>query len=334
MKLIESVPNFSEGRNFEKIDTIVHSLKRDGVSVLHIDSGVAANRTVVTVVGSQKDLMPALFDFVKTSSDLIDLRKHEGVHPFFGAVDVLPFVPLGTSTMEECIDCAKTLGKLVGDQLDIPVFLYGKAATHRQRAELNFLRRGGFDNLQQRMFTDPLMVPDFGPTTMHRTAGAIAIGARPILVAFNISLDTTSASIAQNIAELVRASGPQKKSLLKKHPAKCLPEIKAIGWYVTEYGCAQVSMNVCDYTVTSLQAAYESVNEVATAFGIKVRGSEIIGLVPESALILTGFDYGASNSDPKDRIIATAINKLGLNYHYPFEVSEKVIEKQLPTLNT
>ncbi len=324
--IIESVPNFSEGRDFEKIDRIVHAGRVPGVVALHVDTGAAANRTVVTYVGARQALIDGLYEFIKESIAQIDISTHTGVHPFFGAVDVLPFVPLQNATMEDCIECSRELGARVGKDLKLPVFLYARSATNPKRTKLANLRKGGFRRLANRMQTNPYMQPDFGPASPHPTAGAIAIGAREILVAFNISLNTNSSQIAQHIAELLRASGPNLNNPLANQ-ARRISNCQAIGWYVEEYGCAQVSTNITNYHQTSIATVFQAAEEFAQAFGVKVTGAEVVGLIPRDALQVTGSRY--TSSTDSQTLIKAAIDNLNLSLHYPFVPEEKIIEARL-----
>lgn len=330
MKLIECIPNFSEGRDFQKIDTIVHAIKRNSVSILHTDIGAAANRTVVTAAGSKQELLEAIFAFTETAVSLIDVNKQSGVHPFIGAVDVIPFVPLANTPMEDCIDCAQLLGERIGNELQIPVFLYGKAATHPFRSQLSNLRRGNISALAERMATNRLLTPDFGPPTPHPTAGAVAVGARPVLVAFNVSLKTSDVTIAERIAKQIRSRTVATSNENPAVQANRLPELRAIGWYVAEYGCAQVSMNLTDFTVTPPHFAFERIKELAAEFKTPVLGSELVGLTPRAALLSAGSYYtGTHTGVSENDLIDAAIDGLGLNCHYTFVASDKIIEDRL-----
>jgi glutamate formiminotransferase/formiminotetrahydrofolate cyclodeaminase len=330
VSILECVPNFTEGRDFGKIDSIVHAAKRESVAVLHTDIGAAANRTVLTIAGSKAALLDSIFDFTRTATSLIDINKQSGIHPFIGAVDVIPFVPLQGSSIEECNECARTLGERIGSELNIPVFLYGRTATHSKRAHLSFLRQGNHPALKERMLTNPHMKPDYGPLTPHPTAGAVAIGARPILVAFNVSLRTTDVKVAQQIAEAIRTRGPAMQRTPSSLRPRRFPELKAIGWFVAEYNCTQVSMNFTDVTVTPLHTVYETIQELAAQLKTTVLGSELIGLIPKEALLQAGSYFSPQGTHTSDESrTAAAIAGLGLNHHYDFLPSDKIIEERL-----
>lgn len=330
MSILECVPNFTEGRDFAKIDSIVHAAKRDSVAVLHTDIGAAANRTVLTIAGPREPLLASIFEFTRTATSLIDINRQSGIHPFIGAVDVIPFVPLQNTSIEDCIACARSLGERIGTELGIPVFLYGRAATHSRRAHLSFLRQGNYPALKERMAQHPLMKPDFGPATPHPTAGAVAVGARPILVAFNVSLKTSDVRIAQQVAEAIRTRGPAAQRGPDKLVPRRFPELKAIGWQVAEYNCTQVSMNFTDYTVTPLHTVYETIQDLAARLKTTVLGSELVGLIPREALVQAGAHFSTHSAVAStENKISAAIAGLGLNYHYEFIPTDKIIEERL-----
>ena len=271
MKLIECVPNFSEGRDLGAIDAIRDRIAAvDGVSVLHVTSNAWHNRSVITFVASAEVMVEAAVAAVRAARDRIDLTRHAGVHPRIGAADVLPFIPLDGASMEDCVAIARAVGKRVGSELGIPVYLYEQAATRASRRNLSEVRRGGFEALRDAIVEDPDRAPDFGPPRVHPTAGAVAIGARPFLIAFNAYIgDATRLPIAKSIARAVRESSGG------------LAAVKALGLEVD--GQAQVSMNLVDIERTSLLAAYSAVEREARQCGVGITWSEIIGLVPERA---------------------------------------------------
>jgi glutamate formiminotransferase/formiminotetrahydrofolate cyclodeaminase len=271
-RLIECVPNFSEGRRPEVIAAIRDAIAAvDRTAVLDVSSDVSHNRTVITFVASAKTVVDAAFAGISRARDLIDLTTHSGEHPRMGAADVVPFVPLEGSTMEECVALARALGERVGRDLQIPVYLYERAATRPERQNLADVRRGEFEGLRESLRTDPARAPDFGPAHIHPTAGAVAIGARPFLVAYNVYLgDKRNLAVAKAVAKAVRASSGG------------LAAVKALGLEVD--GQAQVSMNLVDIDQTPMHRAYDAVKSAAEANGVSPTWSEIVGLVPERAL--------------------------------------------------
>jgi glutamate formiminotransferase/formiminotetrahydrofolate cyclodeaminase len=272
MKLIECVPNFSEGRRPEVVSAIRDAIAAvDGVTILDASSDVSHNRSVITFVAPAENVVLAAFEGIKAASQRIDLREHTGEHPRIGATDVVPFVPLEDSTMEDCIELAKQLGERVGKELGIPVYLYERAATRPTRVNLADVRRGQFEGLREEITTNPERAPDFGPSEIHQSAGAIAIGARPFLVAYNVYLgDVANLPLAKSIAKAVRESSGGFKA------------VKGLGMEVD--GQAQVSMNLVDTGQTPLHSVFDAITEKAKAENVDVTWSEIIGLVPERVL--------------------------------------------------
>ncbi|HDN80178.1 MAG TPA: glutamate formimidoyltransferase [Chloroflexi bacterium] len=284
-RIIECVPNFSEGRRKEVIERIAQAIAEvKGVQVLDIESDPDHNRSVITFVGSPEAVEEAAFRSIKTASQLIDMDKHRGEHPRIGAADVVPFVPIRGVTMEDCIALAHQLGERVGRELGIPVYLYGEAAIKPERRDLAYIRRGEYEGLKETIATDPDRTPDFGPAKLGK-AGATAIGARPPLIAFNVYLNTDDVEVAKKIARAIR------------HSSGGLRYVKALGLLVK--GRAQVSMNLTDYRKTPIYRVMEMIRREASRYGVAVTSSEIIGLVPEEALLdaaiyylqLDGFSY-------------------------------------------
>lgn len=273
MTLFECVPNFSEGRDAEKIERIV-APARDvaGVTVLDVERNADHNRCVVSLVGEGEALLDAVLRMMRVATQLIDLNTQRGEHPRMGATDVVPFVPIGASTMADAIRLAEKLGGRVAKELGIPVYLYASAAKRPERADLAKVREGQFEGLREAIVTDPARAPDFGEAKLHPTAGAVAIGARPVLIAYNAYLTTPDVGIAKRIAKAVRARDGG------------LPEVKALGFEIRERNRAQVSMNLTDYHTTPVHRALEAVRREAQRFGVAVEESEIVGLVPEDAL--------------------------------------------------
>jgi glutamate formiminotransferase/formiminotetrahydrofolate cyclodeaminase len=272
-RIVECVPNFSEGRNLATIQALIDALASvPGVRLLDQTSDYDHHRSVMTVVGDTEDVVEAMFRAIRIATDLIDLRIHAGVHPRVGATDVVPFVPIKGISMRECVQAAKRLGHRVGTELDIPVFLYERAASHRDHAPLESVRRGGLEGLAFRMASDPDWTPDFGPTRPHETAGAMVIGARPPLIAFNVNLASTDLGLARSIARSIRQSNGG------------LRHLKAIGVELASRRLVQVAMNLTDYEVTPLHVAFKAVEAQADRHGVDIAGAEIVGLLPQAAI--------------------------------------------------
>jgi glutamate formiminotransferase/glutamate formiminotransferase/formiminotetrahydrofolate cyclodeaminase len=273
-RIVECVPNFSEGRNQATVRALVHAVESvPGVWLLDQTMDRDHHRSVLSFAGEPDAVVEAAFRAIRVATDLIDLRKHKGVHPRVGATDVVPFVPLRGATMQDCIHLAKRLAQQVGTELEIPVFLYEQAALHRDHAPLESVRRGGLQGLAFRMASDPDWIPDCGPSHLHKTAGAIVIGARPPLIAFNVNLCSTDLALARSIAKDIRQSNGG------------LPHLKAIGVELASRQLVQVAMNLTDYIITPLHVAFEAVRARAAEQGVAVAGSEVIGLVPQAALV-------------------------------------------------
>ena len=272
-KLVECVPNFSEGRRPEVVDALAERVRRTpGVHLLDRTSDRDHNRSVLTFAGSADAVTAAMEGAVEEAIRLIDMNKHQGQHPRIGAVDVIPFVPLGETTMDECIDLARAFGKRIAERFELPVYLYAKAALRPDRQVLADIRRPQFEGLKEFIHT-PEYTPDFGPADLHPTAGAVAVGARPFLIAYNINLESQDLDLAKRIARRVRESSGG------------LPRVQALGLYLDDLRCAQVSMNLLDHTVTPLWKVWEAVGEAAREEGVELRESELIGLCPLAALV-------------------------------------------------
>jgi glutamate formiminotransferase/formiminotetrahydrofolate cyclodeaminase len=342
-KLIECVPNFSEGRDLDIIRQITAAIESaDGVSLLDVDPGASTNRTVVTFVGSPEAAVEAAFRGIQKAAELIDMRKHKGAHPRMGATDVCPFVPINNVSWDEAIGCANKLGKRVGEELNIPVYLYEKAAKNKSRSNLAVIRAGEYEGFVEKI-QNPAWKPDFGPSVFNERSGATAIGARAFLIAYNANLNTKAVRRAMSVAFDVRENGriktedglPSGKPVLDQNgePVRVpgmLKHVKAIGWYVEEYGIAQVSMNLTNIEETPLHAAFDACNESASKRGLRVTGSEIVGMLPKKCLIDAGkyflrkqkWSEGAS----EEELIDIAIRSMGLNELKPFDPKEKLIE--------
>ncbi len=273
-RLVECVPNFSEGRNQTTVRALVNAVESvPRVWLLDHTMDRDHHRSVLSFAGEPDAVAEAAFRAIRVATDLIDLRKHKGVHPRVGATDVVPFVPMHGATMQDCVQLAKRLGQRVGTELEIPVFLYEHAAMHRDHATLESVRRGGLQGLAFRLAFDPDWTPDFGPSHLHKTAGAMVIGARPPLIAFNVNLRTTDLALARSIAKDIRQSNGG------------LPHLKAIGVELASRQLVQVAMNLTDYVITPIHVAFEAVRTRAAEQGVAIAGSEVIGLVPQAALI-------------------------------------------------
>lgn len=353
-RIIECVPNYSEGRNKEIIDQIVAAVAdtkvvtergEEAVKVLDVDPGEATNRTVVTFVGSPEAVLEAAFQGEKKAAELIDMRHHHGAHPRSGATDVLPLVPVAGITLEECGELARGLAKRIYNELGIPCYCYEAAAYKPERKNLAVCRAGEYEALPEKVI-DPERKPDFGPEAYTETvakAGASNVGARDFLIAVNFNLNTTSTRRAMAVAFDVREKGrPAREGgsltgkIIKDEAGKTvwipgtLKGCKAIGWFIEEYGIAQVSMNITDMNVTPLHVAFEEVCRAAAARGLRVTGTEIVGLVPKRVLVDAGKFYlekqQRSLGVPEEELIKIAVKSLGLNDLKPFNPKEKVIE--------
>lgn len=353
-KIIECVPNYSEGRNKEVIDQIVKAIAdtkvntergEESVKVLDVDPGEATNRTVVTFVGSPEAVLEAAFQGEKKAAELIDMRTHHGAHPRSGATDVLPLIPVADTTLEECAEWARGLAKRIYDELGIACYCYEAAAFTPERKNLAVCRAGEYEALPEKV-SDPARKPDFGPGVYNETvakSGATNVGARDFLIAVNFNLNTTSTRRATAVAFDVREKGRQAREggnpagkILKDENGKAiwipgtLKGCKAIGWFIEEYGIAQVSMNITDMNTTPLHVAFEEVCRAAAARGLRVTGTEIVGLIPKRVLIEAGKFYLAKQERslgiPEDEIIKIAVKSMGLSDLKPFNPREKVIE--------
>jgi glutamate formiminotransferase / formiminotetrahydrofolate cyclodeaminase len=342
-KVIECVPNFSEGRDLEIIRQITSAIESvDGIALLNVDPGASTNRTVVTFAGNPKAAVEAAFRGIQKAAELIDMRKHSGAHPRMGATDVCPFIPVSNVSWEEAIACAHQLGKRVGEELKIPVYLYEKAARDQSRSNLSVIRSGEYEGFFEKI-KEAAWKPDFGPSVFNEKSGATAISAREFLVAYNVNLNTRAVRRASSVAFDVRENGrvktddgtPSGKPVLDANgePVRVpgmLKHVKAIGWYVEEYGMAQVSMNLTNLEETPLHAAFDACNEAAGKRGLRVTGSEVVGMLPKKCLVEAGkyflrkqqWSEGAS----EEELIEIAIRSMGLNELKPFDPKERIIE--------
>ncbi|HHT9126243.1 MAG TPA: glutamate formimidoyltransferase [Candidatus Brocadiia bacterium] len=322
-RIVECVPNFSDGRNPDTINQIKEEIECvSNVKLLNVESDWDYNRTVITFVGTPEGVKDAAFKAIAKAAELINMSKQKGEHPRIGATDVCPFVPVSNVTMETCVELASELGKEVGDRLGIPVYLYAEAARTAERKDLSNIRKGEYEGLKEKLSCEDWK-PDYGPGVFDETVkrtGATVIGARNFLIAYNVNLETGDVRIANRIAGIIRESGS------KGIPGK-LKCVKAMGVELRKHGITQVSMNLTNFNVTPIHVAYNAVKEQASLLGIKVTGSEIIGLVPKKALIDAGRFY--LNDPPQaseEELINGAISNLGLSQLTKFIPDKKVIE--------
>lgn len=348
MKLIECVPNFSEGRDPAKIKTITDAIAAvDGITVLDVDPGADTNRTVVTFVGEPEAVAEAAFQGIKTASKVIDMSQQTGTHSRMGATDVCPFIPVSNVSDEGCVELSKQVGQRVGNELDIPVYLYEKSAQNDDRVKLPDIRKGEYEGLAEKL-TDPNWKPDFGPAKLHVKAGATVIGCREFLIAYNINLNTKDHRLATDIAFELRETGrskripnPKSKNLLDgeivRHkdgkPVKVpgmFKDVKGIGWYVGAFNRAQISINFNNYKVSTIHDVYDAACKLADERGIHVTGSELVGLIPLEAMVMAGKHYlkkqNRSIGVPVADIVECAVQSLGLNDVTKFDPQEKIID--------
>jgi len=332
MKLIECVPNFSEGRDRAVIDAIAAEITAtQGAVLLDVDPGAATNRTVVTFIGGPEAVEEAAFRAIKQAAATIDMTRHRGEHPRLGATDVCPFVPVAGATMEDCVAIARRLGKRVGEELGIPVYLYEAAATRPERRSLADIRNGEYEALPEKL-KDAAFAPDFGPTRFNPRSGATVIGAREFLIAYNVNLNTRDKKLANAIAGAIREAGRLKRGAggATVNVPGLFKECRAVGWYIEEFGRAQVSINLTNYRVTPLHEVFDAVCLEAAKLGLRVTGSELVGLIPREALLAAGDHYlakqGKTNGVPENERVHTAVLSLGLSELAEFEPNRKVIE--------
>ena len=334
MQLIECVPNFSEGNDLNIIKQITNEIEKvDGVRLLNVDPGKATNRTVVTMVGQPQNVIEAAYLAIKKAGELIDMSKHKGEHPRMGATDVCPLIPIANITMEETAKYAQQLAKRVGEELAIPVYLYEAAQPNKDRSNLSVIRAGEYEGFFKKI-KEPQWKPDFGPAEFDAKRGGTVIGARDFLVAYNINLNTTSTRRANAIAFDVREAGRMvEKDGKKINQPGTLKAVKAIGWYIEEYGVAQISMNLTNINITPVHIAFDEVCTKATARGIRVTGGELVGLIPLKAMTDAGKYFlqkqKRSTGVSEKELIKIAIKSMGLDELGPFNPQERIIEYML-----
>jgi len=346
LKLVECVPNFSEGRNKAIIDAIANEISdTEDVKLLDVDPGADTNRTVVTFIGSPDGVKEAAFRAIKKASELIDMREHKGAHARMGATDVCPFVPVSGVTMVDCVKIAKEVGQRVANELGIPIYLYEEAASRPERKSLADIRKGEYEGLPEKL-KDPEWKPDFGETKFNARSGATVIGAREFLIAYNVNLNTKDRKLAHDIALSIREAGRNKRGPDGKFvrnengvPIKepgLLKATRAVGWYIDEYGQAQISINLINYKITPPHIAFDTICEEAEKRGLRVTGSELVGLIPLQAMLDAGRHYllkqGKSPGVPEEELIEIAIVSMGMRDLTDFDSQKKIIEYQVREL--
>ncbi len=342
MKIVECVPNFSEGRDREKIKAITAEIERTPqVKLLDVDPGESTNRTVVTFIGSPEGVKEAAFRAIAKAAELIDMSVHKGAHSRIGATDVCPFVPVSGVTMEECVELARELGKRVAIELGIPVYLYEEAAQKPERRNLANIRVGEYEGLPEKL-KDSEWAPDFGEAVFNPRSGATVIGAREFLIAYNINLNTRDRRLAHEIALNLRESGRAQRdadgNIVRDADGRAInvagkfKQVKAVGWYIEDYGIAQISINFTNYHLSPIHLVFDEACREAEKLGLRVTGSELVGLIPLEALLTAGRYYlekqGKSPGVPEHELIRAAVVSLGLNDVSEFDAEKKIIERQ------
>ncbi|MEE4271414.1 MAG: glutamate formimidoyltransferase [Thermoanaerobaculales bacterium] len=330
MKIVECVPNISDGRNPEVYNAVAAAAAAvAGVELLDVDPGQETNRTVITFVGEPEAVLEGAFELVRTSAELIDMRTHRGAHGRQGATDVCPFVPVSGVTMDDCVELSRRLAERVGSELGFPVYLYEYAATRPERRSLADIRKGEYEALEEKLQTEEFK-PDYGPAEFVPSFGAMVTGARKFLVAYNVDLNVSDKRWANRVAFDVREKGRVVKGV--EQPGM-LKAVRGVGWFIPEYGCAQVSMNLVDLDVTPVHVAFDACDEAARRRGIRVTGSELVGLLPKQSMIDAGVHYlkkmHRSPGVPESDVIHAAVRSLGLNEVSEFNPAEKIIEEIL-----
>ena len=335
MKIVECIPNISEGRRPEVYNAVAEAAAAvSGVRLLDVDPGAETNRTVITFVGEPEAVAEGAFQLVKKSFELIDMRGHSGAHARQGATDVCPFVPVSGISIEECVELSRRFAERVGNELGVPVYLYEFAATRPERRSLADIRQGEYEALEEKLKTEEF-APDFGPATFVPSFGAMVTGVRKFLVAYNVNLNVTDKRWANRVAFDVREKGrmvPGPGGKKVQQPGM-LKAVRGVGWYIPEYGCAQVSMNLIDLDVTPMHAAFDACVTSAEKRGMRVTGSELVGLAPKKSLLDAGVHYlkrmERSPGVPESDVIHAAVRSLGLAELAPFEPEKNIIEEML-----
>ncbi len=334
-KIVECVPNFSEGRDMGIIKQITDEIEKvEGAILLDVDPGADTNRTVVTFVGTPEAVKEAAFRAIKKAAELIDMSKHKGAHPRMGATDVCPFVPVSGVTMEDCVQIAREVGERVARELGIPVYLYEEAATRPERRSLADIRAGEYEGLPEKL-KDPEWKPDFGEPVFNPKSGATVIGAREFLIAYNLNVNTRDRKLAHRVALRIREKGRivKKKDGTKERVPGRLKAVRAIGWYIPEYGYAQISVNLTNYKITPLWKLFEVACEEAEGLGLRITGSELVGLIPKEAMLESGRHFlekmGKCPAVPEKELIHIAVLSMGMDQTHPFKPDEKIIEYRI-----
>ena len=335
MKIIECVPNFSEGKNENTFAAIKLALeKTGGVKLLNLEPDADYNRVVVTMAGDENGILEGAVNACKAAAENIDMTTHKGEHPRLGAIDVVPFVPVKNSTMEDCIKIAEKFGERISKELGVPVYLYEEAARKPERKSLSDIRKGEYEGLEEKL-KDPEWAPDYGEAKFNPKLGAIVTGARFFLIAYNVNIKSTDVNIAKEIAEILRESGRAKRddqgNVIKvngktvKEPGR-LQHVKGMGVSLEKHNITQVSMNLTNYNITPLHIAFEEVKKEAARLGAEVNGSEIVGLVPLEAILKAGRFYSGDEITDEKELVDLAIEKLGLSSLNRFDKKEKIID--------
>ncbi len=338
MKVIECVPNFSEGKSENTFKAIKDAVQKiENVKLLSLEPDADYNRVVVTLAGNEHGILEGALNACRAAATNIDMRNHKGEHPRIGAIDVVPFVPVSGSTMEECVKISERFAEIISNELDVPVYLYQNSARVPERKSLPNIRQGEYEGLEEKL-KDVNWQPDYGPAKFNPKLGAIITGARFFLIAYNVNIDSDDVKYAKEIAETLRESGYSKRdekgNILKlngkniKVPGK-LKEVKGMGVKLEKYNITQVSMNLTNYNITPIHIAYEEVKKEAERLGVKVKGSEIVGLVPLEAILQAGKFYTNNKEINENKLVDVAIENLGLSSLHKFNPQEKIIEYML-----
>lgn len=335
MKIIECVPNYSEGKNqkaFEAITEAVNNIK--GAKLLSVEPDADYNRVVVTFAGDEESILDAAISATKAAANYIDMRHHKGEHPRIGAADIVPFIPVKNTSMEDCIRISEKFGEKIAAELDVPVYLYESASKKPERKLLSNIRKGEYEGLEEKL-KDPEWTPDFGKAKFNPKLGAVVTGARFFLIAYNVNIDCTEVKFSKEIAEILRETGRAKRdengNVIKvngetvKIPGR-LKTVQGMGVSLDKYNVTQVSMNLKNYHIAGLHTAFEEVKKEAERLGVKVKGSEIVGLVPLEAILLAGRFYSDNQITDEKELVKIAIDKLGLSSLNPFIPEQKIID--------
>jgi glutamate formiminotransferase/formiminotetrahydrofolate cyclodeaminase len=337
-KIIECVPNFSDGKDSKTFEAIKEAISRiENVKLLSLEPDADYNRVVVTLAGNEAGILNGAIEACIAAADLIDMTKHKGEHPRLGAIDVVPFVPVSNVTTEECVKISEKFAEIISRRLKVPVYLYEAAARKPERISLSNIRQGEYEGLEAKL-KDPNWLPDYGDPVFNPKLGAIVTGSRFFLIAYNVNLKSNDVKYAKEIAEVLRESGYSKRdengNLIKvdgktvKVPGR-LKEFKGMGVALEKYNCTQVSINLTNYNVTPLHTAFEEVKKEAERLGVEVNGSEIVGLVPLEAMLQAGKFYTNEKETDEKKLVQAAINNLGLSSLNNFIPEEKIIEYML-----